>query len=732
MELNYRKQLRMPIKYLPGFQYGFNGYGQYNQQYWSPVYGSQNIPKYNFDSNVSLSNRFGNNTTINGQYGTTGVNGSTIPQIFGNGKYTQRSRFNPGSINAAGILSSGINMYSSVRDAFGDVKSSDQIMNESGSGYGSVNGFKYEKLNDINGDPQRAEVKSQNTRTTLATVGSGAALGATIGSTLGPVGGVVGGAIGAVGGLITGIFAGGHRKRKLERRLREAEIRKTNINDYNLSSAQSGYMINDYYNQNGDTRDDMLTFKNGKDQSISVPNGNKNSNVVTSAGKIQAPANARVAAGESVIDNIDDVNKTTGYVVKDGELGKDTNLANLNNSTVVLGQDIDWRNGKTFRDQSLPYTLALEKINKKYENRTNDKINKLRGRLGQDSDKFQQEQVNKIKQPIVDKLKDLSERQSLQHQYSQNMQTNNQLPGYKDGKPNYGYIEPASWMSNAVPMGIGMMASLGQYFQAKKQGIHTPDIYAANPYEQAALQEQAKLRINPYNAIQKVYDQDNLNRYMINRAGGLSGAQKYLANVAAGLSTQRELADTIQKAQEINNQYRGKWAESAANLGVQYASRRQQANQYNTEYASQAHAARQQGMQMGLRNFMDYIQQYAANEYKRRTGNGMLGLYQQKVDMDRENMRSYYNKDNREAGDLIVPTQPVVGDVVYPNITSGVYNIQNPGTIKLRNNKQLNNAVRYFGYPTQNVQPYQYIPNTNYITNFTQMPPVNYKWNDII
>jgi hypothetical protein len=35
---------------------------------------------------------------------------------------------------------------------------------------------------------------------------------------------------------------------------------------------------------------------------------------------------------------------------------------------------------------------------------------------------------------------------------------------------------------------------------------------------------------------------------MINRAGGLSGAQKYLANVAAGLSTQRELADTIQKA----------------------------------------------------------------------------------------------------------------------------------------------------------------------------------------
>jgi hypothetical protein len=32
---------------------------------------------------------------------------------------------------------------------------------------------------------------------------------------------------------------------------------------------------------------------------------------------------------------------------------------------------------------------------------------------------------------------------------------------------------------------------------------------------------------------------------------------------------------------------------------------------------------------------MDYLQQYAANEYKRRTGNGMLGLYQQKIDLDR-------------------------------------------------------------------------------------------------
>jgi hypothetical protein len=34
----------------------------------------------------------------------------------------------------------------------------------------------------------------------------------------------------------------------------------------------------------------------------------------------------------------------------------------------------------------------------------------------------------------------------------------------------------------------------------------------------------AKLRVNPYRAIQKIYDQESMNRYNINRAGGLSGA----------------------------------------------------------------------------------------------------------------------------------------------------------------------------------------------------------------
>jgi hypothetical protein len=50
---------------------------------------------------------------------------------------------------------------------------------------------------------------------------------------------------------------------------------------------------------------------------------------LTSLGKTDANPNARVAAGESIIDNINDVSNTTGHVVKTGTPGKDTNLANL-------------------------------------------------------------------------------------------------------------------------------------------------------------------------------------------------------------------------------------------------------------------------------------------------------------------------------------------------------------------------------------------------------------------
>jgi hypothetical protein len=120
--------------------------------------------------------------------------------------------------------------------------------------------------------------------------------------------------------------------------------------------------------------------------------------------------------------------------------------------------------------------------------------------------------------------------------------------------------------------------------------------------------------------------------------------------------------------------------------------------------------------------------------------------------MDRENMRNYYNKDNRDASSLIVPTQPIAGRVVQPTITNSVYNIPNPGTIKLKGNPWFSNVVRKYGIPTMNIEQYdnpqpsnnnviKYVyPNMNVepyshpqpITNFSQIPLPSYWNNNII
>jgi hypothetical protein len=42
-----------------------------------------------------------------------------------------------------------------------------------------------------------------------------------------------------------------------------------------------------------------------------------------------------------------------------------------------------------YKDEVLPYTNALEMINKKFENRTNKKMNALRGKFGKHSDEIQ-------------------------------------------------------------------------------------------------------------------------------------------------------------------------------------------------------------------------------------------------------------------------------------------------------------------------------------------------------
>lgn len=330
----------------------------------------------------------------------------------------------------------------------------------------------------------------------------------------------------------------------------------------------------------------------------------------------------------------------------------------------------------------------------------NNKIEELRGRLGEETNKLQQQEVAKLKAPYVQALQDIADRQQQQHEAMQQPADYTGIPGYADGKDMTGIVEygqnkipkyplfgnplanpiipnipkikigaqpdmlstkpeingiyKINNRDNLVAAIAGMGMSLSQYLDAKGQDIKTPDVYAANPYERQALSTMANIRVSPYAAMNKVRDMNRVAARLINTSGGLSGGQKYSALVGSMLGTQRNMADVLTSTQAQNNQYRQQYAQLAGELGAKDAANRMAANQYNTEYAAKAHAARQQGMQQGMTNFLGQLQQYIANKNSADMYNGMRAIYQQDADTRSAALQNQ-NNNNTKASDLWLP-----------------------------------------------------------------------------
>ena len=533
------------------------------------------------------------------------------------------------------IASSAVNFIGSTMNSFGPVKSDEEILADAGQTNAAGNGFTYLRQNHVDGDKEMAQLSKENTSNTLATAGTGAALGASIGSVFPGAGTIIGGAIGAIGGLFAGLFGGAARRRKMRRAIFNAQQKADRANNFNQSSAQSDYLQQRYAQEHGTTTDDDLYgYKNGKDNNMILPRYKIGKQVWTSIGKTKAPANARVSGGESMFTP-GDTNNSTATVVRQGKPNADDQLANVKDETVIFGNNINPRTGIRYKDEVLPYTDALEKINNKYERRTNSRINNLRGSFGMRSDALQQKEVNKIKEPIVQLLNQKAQEQAYDHQMQEYTKAykcgKSGLPGFEKGMPGGG------WLGNAIPSGIGMIASIGQYLNAKNQSISKPNTFVANPYEGAALQTLAGLRTNKSQIAKEIRDNERRNAYAISRAGGLSGAQRYMAMAGQAIGTNDNISKMLLAAQDKDNQYKAAYAEALYKAG---AAKAQSQQQDYAEYAK-AHGAREQMKQIGMRNIVDQINQYAANEFKRVNGNAMYDLYKQDLTSEQKKQLAY-------------------------------------------------------------------------------------------
>ena len=340
------------------------------------------------------------------------------------------------------------------------------------------------------------------------------------------------------------------------------------------------------------------------------------------------PVNSLVGKGESIID----YTNGTGTLVTKGKVGVDNQPSSVkeNDRNVIAGNDIDWSNGMKFSDQIAPFTAKLQMYNK-IEN--SSKENKLSS-LSKQTQQLQQQQIDKAKAPLLQQMKNITDRQQMQHQI-QNREMQNMYDSGKSSSYSYsrtiknGKI-PSSWLIGArlVPA-LTETAMLQHWLSNKPKGR---DIYSANTYAPQALQELASARISPYPSIAAAKAADRQGMYSINKSGGYSGAQKQNARIAQNLGTERNIANILASTQEKNIGYRNAWAQAALAEGAQDAARRQAAKQYDWEAYNKAHGAKTKGIETHVANLGAMWQKYWADIIKNKQYEDTLNIYQQDVD----------------------------------------------------------------------------------------------------
>ena len=379
-------------------------------------------------------------------------------------------------------------------------------------------------------------------------------------------------------------------------------------------------------------------------------NANK---VWTPNGYQYGPVNSLVGKGESIID----YTNGTGTLVTKGKVGVDNQPSSVheNDSNVIAGNDKDWTNGMKFSDQIAPLTAKLQMYNN-----IEKKINKKSGlsSLSKQTAQLQKMQVDRAKAPILQAMKQITDRQQAQHEIQNYNCGKNR---FASGKEIWGNIKNSfnNWtkdgkgkVSNAtLDFGYSIPALLETTMLNRwnRERPQMPDIYAANRYAPIALRIMASNRISPYSTLENLNAQDRQAAYQLANSGGYTGGQRQNARVALALGAQRNAANALMNIDEKNAAYRNAYADMAAKLGDSEASRQQQANQYAYDAYNRAYSARTKGIETHLANLGLLGQKWLSQRIKNKQYGDILDIYQQDVDNKKDAIKAIYNNSSTTA-----------------------------------------------------------------------------------
>lgn len=383
----------------------------------------------------------------------------------------------------------------------------------------------------------------------------------------------------------------------------------------------------------------------------------KGNKVWTPNGYQSGPVNSLVGKGESIID----YTNGTGTLVTKGKIGVDNqpSSVSVNDNNVIAGNDVDWSNGMKFSDQVAPLTAKLQMYNN-IEKRAGKKSEL--SSLSKQTMELQKNQLDRAKAPILQAMKNITDRQERQHQiedYAAQIKHNCGKDRFDNGKSLWDKTKQtiSSWTKSGKGKVSNSMLDLGYAFPAlletqmlnhwRRENPIMPNIYAANRYAPIALQTMAGNRVSANPILEKLYAQDRQAAYQLANSGGYTGGQRQANRVALALGNQRNVADALMNVQEKNAAYRNAYAEMAARLGDSDAQRLQQSNQYGWEAYNRAHGARTKGIETHLANLGLLGQKWLSQRIKNKQYGDILDIYQQDVDNKRDAIKALYgNGDN--------------------------------------------------------------------------------------
>ena len=371
----------------------------------------------------------------------------------------------------------------------------------------------------------------------------------------------------------------------------------------------------------------------------------KGNKVWTPNGYQAGPVNSLVGKGESIID----YTNGTGTLVTKGKVGVDNQPSSVrrDDNNVIAGNDIDWSNGMKFSDQVAPLTAKLQMYND-IEKRAGKKSDL--SSLSKQTIELQKNQLDRAKAPILQAMKNITDRQEKQHQiedYASQIKHNCGKDRFDKGKSFW-----KSYTTGGKGKVSNLMLDTGYAFPAlletqmlnhwRRENPVMPNIYAANRYAPIALQTMAGNRVSANPILEKLYAQDRQAAYQLANSGGYTGGQRQANRVALALGNQRNVADALMNVQEKNAAYRNAYAEMAARLGDSDAQRLQQSSQYGWEAYNRAHGAKTKGIETHLANLGLIGQKWLSQRIKNKQYGDILDIYQQDVDNKKEALKTIY------------------------------------------------------------------------------------------